>query len=198
MPAPLQHVVEAILTPYNDRIRRAIDRGFRGFVRKIGGNANYLKRTDAVDVFDSVARELIAEFKTESDVKVFEGAGTVRLLFGGRVLARFKKAGRNGRGMNLRTRANDRFLDPRLPFAEAPEAAKVEICWAVNATGTSFETLHVTARNGEGALWSYAMPGGAQQVLPFPKRDAPAEESPRRSVVKLKGRKPEDKTGDAS
>jgi hypothetical protein len=129
-----------------------------------------------------VARELIAEFKTESDVKVFEGAGTVRLLFGGRVLARFKKAGRNGRGMNLRTRANDRFLDPRLPFAEAPEAAKVEICWAVNATGTSFETLHVTA----------------QQVLPFPKRDAPAEESPRRSVVKLKGRKPEDKTGDAS
>ncbi len=198
MPTPLQYVVEATLSPYNARIRRAIDRGFQGFVRKLGGKANLLKRTDAVDVFDSVARELIAEFKNESSVEVFEGSGTVRLLFGGRVLARFKKAGRNGRGMNLRTRANDRFLDPRLPFADAPDAAKVEICWTVNATGTSYETLHVTARNGEGALWSYAMHGGAQQVLPFPKREAPAEETPRRSVVKLKGRKPEDKTGDAS
>jgi hypothetical protein len=196
MSPPLQHVVEATLAPFNARIRRAIDRGFKDYVRKLGGKANLLKRTDAIDVFDCVARELLAEFKGKAGVKVFEGSGTVRLLFGGRVLVRFKKAGRNGRGMNLRTRANDRFLDPRLPFPDAPDAAKVEICWRLNATGTSFETLHVTARNGDGALWSYLLPGGAEQTLPFPK-DAPVE-APRRSVAKLKGGKAQDKAGEVS
>ena len=187
MPAPLQHVVEAALSPYNDRIRRAIRHGFQAYIRKIGGTPNLLRRTDAVDVFDSVAQALIAEFHGDAGVKVFEGSGTIRILFGGRVLARFKKAGPNGHGMNLRTRANDRFLDPNLPFADAPRADKVEICWTSNATGTSFETLHVVARNGERALWSYAMPGGAQRTLPFPKPAAPAEAPPRRSVAKLKG-----------
>jgi hypothetical protein len=187
VPLPRQADVEAALTPYCLRIHRAVTKGFQSFVRRLGAGPNLLKRTDAADVFGCVARTLVTELKRDSNVKVFEGAGTVRLLFGGRVLARFKKAGRNGGGMNARTRANDAILDPRLPFLEAPTAAKVEICWTASATGTSYENLHVIARDGEGALWSYAMPGGAQQVLHFPKAGVP-EERKRRSVAKLKTR----------
>jgi hypothetical protein len=195
MPVPRQHEVEAALSPYNDRIRRAVAAGFKVYVRKIAGAPNLLKRTDAVDVFDSVAQALIGLFRDDSKVRVFEARGTFKILFGGRVLARFKKAGSNGRGMNLRTHANDRFLNPTLPFEDAPDAAKVEICWTVNQTETSYETLHVVARNGDGALWSYELPGSAQIPLPLPKPGAPAPE--RQRVAKLKGAK-RDKDRDAS
>lgn len=184
VPLPRQIEVEAALSPYNDRIRRAVAAGFRAYVRKIAGVPNLLKRTDAVDVFDSVAQAVIGAFRQDATVRIFDGRGTFRLLFGGRVLARFKKAGPNGQGMNLRTRANERFLTPSLPFEDAPDAAKVEICWTVNETGTSYETPKVVARNGDGALWSYELPGGTQIALPLPKPAQPARE--RKKVAKLK------------
>jgi hypothetical protein len=106
-------------------------------------------------------------------------------LFGGKVIARFKKASRWGRGANVPTGANDDFLNPGIPFADAPEAMKVEICWKVNDLGTGYTSVHVTAREGAGHLWSYEMPDGAQGVIEFPGRNT-VPLQPRRSVAKLK------------
>jgi len=191
MPVPNQREVEVVVGKYARRIRRATDAGFRAFVRRTGGAPNRFARTDAADVFDCVAQAIAREFSDGVGGKVMDGRGTLKLLLDGRVLVRFKKAGRNGVGSNLRTRANDKFLDPALPYEDAPQAAKVEICWTVNDTGTSFGSLRVIARNGDAGLWGFDLPGAAPLPLFDAKPAAPAKGRPRRSVAKLKGAKPE-------
>lgn len=101
------------------------------------------------------------------------------------MLARFKKASRRGCGQNIPTGANDNFLDPSIPFEDAPEAMKVEICWKVNELGTGYTDVHVTARDGAGVLWTYELPGGAQEIIEFPAKPVMAPPR-RRSVAKLK------------
>jgi hypothetical protein len=186
MPVPNQREVEAVISKYARRIRRAVDAGFRAYVRRIGGAPNRFARTDSADTFDCVAQAIAREFSDGVGGKILDGRGTLKLLLDGRVLVRFKKAGRNGVGSNLRTRANDRFLDPSLPYEDAPRAAKVEICWTVNDTGTSFDSLRVIARDGAAGLWSFDLPGAAPLPLFEAKPAAPAEARPRRSVAKLK------------
>lgn len=200
MPLATEHDVQAALAPYNSRIRRAIDRGFSKYVRRLASGPNLWKRTDSVDISDCVTKELLKEFEGKAGIAVFRKYGTVKLLFGSRVVVRFKKGGRNGLGMNAATRANDNFLNPNLPFQDAPHAMKVEICWKLNATGTGCTDVIVAARNGDGALWSYRLPGGRQKVLEFPAREAtPREENGRRSIVKLKdGKGKRRKADDAS
>ena len=198
MPAPNQAEVQAVLSRYNARIRRAVAAGFKSYVRRLGGEPNCMKRTDSADISDCVARALIAEFRTDASVTIIERNGTFKLLFDGKVLVRFKKAGRNGHGMNAVTGAHERFLNPAFPFEDAPNAIKVEICWTLNETATSFETLRVVARNGEGSLWFYELPGAAPLPLFAPDPAAEEEERPRRSVAKLKGAAVRKKERDAS
>ena len=199
MPAPVEHVVQAALTPYNSRIHQAIGRGFRKFVSRLQFGANVFKRTDSVDISDCVASELLAEFEAKDGVTVFRKNGTVKFLFANRVVVRFKKGGKNGLGMNCRTAANDDFLNPELPFHDAPRAMKIEMCWKLNALGTACANVVVVARNGAGALWSYSLPGGSQQVFAFPVREGAAEEPGRRSIVRLKeGKGKRKKSDDAS
>jgi hypothetical protein len=185
MSLPVEKEVRAALEPYSKRIRKVLDKAFKDFLAKRGAG-NLYKRTDSADVFDNVIRAAITEFTGNPGVQVFSGGSTARFLFGGKVLVRFKKAARRGRGSNIRTGANDNFLDPAIPFVDAPRAMKVEICWKVNDLGTGYDSLHVTARNGSGVLWSYEMPGGAQEIIEFPKKTAAPQQPGRRSVAKLK------------
>jgi hypothetical protein len=184
MSLPVEKEVREVLEAYNKRIRKVIDRAFKDFLTK-RGSGNMYKRTDSVDVFDSVIRAAVAEFNGKPGTVVFATGSTARFLFDGKVLVRFKKAVRRGKGGNIATGANDNFLDPAIPFADAPSAMKVEICWKVNELGTGYKSVHVTARNGEGQLWSYELPGGQQGIIEFPQKTA--ERQPRRrSVAKLK------------
>jgi hypothetical protein len=184
MPMPVESEVREALGPFNKRIRDVIAKGFKSFLKK-RGTGNLYKRTDSADVFGCVIQAALAEFTGRLGVEVFPNGATARLLFGGKVLVRFKKASRRGRGQNIPTGANDDFLDPSLPFADAPEAMKVEICWKVNDLGTGYSDIYVTARNGVGVLWTYALPGGDQQIIEFPAKPASASPS-RRRVAKLK------------
>ena|ERR1700738_4219554 len=184
MSLPVEKEVREILEPFNKRIRKVLDKAFKDFLAKRGAG-NMYKRTDSVDVFDSVIRAAIAEFNGKPSVVVFPTGATARFLFGGRVLARFKKAVRRGKGGNIATGANDNFLDPGIPFADAPQAMKVEVCWKVNELGTGYKSVHVTARNGDGQLWSYELPGGQQGIIEFPQKTA-VPQPRRRSVAKLK------------
>jgi hypothetical protein len=184
MALPLESEVRKTLEPYTARVRKVLDKTFKDFLAKRGAG-NLYKRTDSADIFDGVIRAAIAEFSSSPDVMIFTSGSTARFLFGGKVLARFKKATRRGRGSNIQTGANDNFLDPTIPFTDAPQAMKVEICWKVNELGTGYDSLHVTARDGDSQLWSYEMPGGNQSVIEFPQKTAVPQ--PRRQrVAKLK------------
>ena len=183
MSLPVETEVRETLEPFNGRIRSVLDKAFKDFIKK--GASNVYKRTDAADQFDGVIRAALGEFTNSPGVVVFPTGSTARFLFDGKVLVRFKKASRKGRGSNIPTGANDNFLDPAIPFADAPQAMKVEICWKVNELGTGYDSVHVTARNGDGKLWSYEMPGGNQGIIEFPQKIA-APQPRRRSVAKLK------------
>src|SRR5258708_32526216 len=116
MSLPIEKEVREELEPFNKRVRKVLDKAFRDFLAKRGAG-NMYKRTDSVDVFDSVIRAAVAEFNGKPGVTVFTSGSTARFLFG-RVLVRFKKATRRGRGSNIQTGANDNFLDPAIPFAD--------------------------------------------------------------------------------
>lgn len=198
MSLPIEKEVREVLEPYTKRIRKVLDKAFKDFLSKRGAG-NMYKRTDSADVFDSVIRAAVAEFNGKPGAMVFTSGSTARFLFGGKVLVRFKKAVRRGKGGNIATGANDNFLDPAIPFADAPQAMKVEICWKVNKLGTAYDSVHVTARNGDGQLWSYEMPGGNQGVIEFPQKTAVPQQPRRRSVAKLKDTaKGKKKGGEAS
>jgi len=198
MSLPIEKEVREALEPYIKRIRKVLDKAFKEFLSRRGAG-NMYKRTDSAAVFDSVIRAAVAEFSSKPGVVVFSTGSTARFLFGGKVLVRFKKAVRRGKGGNIPTSANDNFLDPAIPFADAPQAMKVEICWKVNALGTGYDAVHVTARNGEGQLWSYEMPGGNQGVIEFPQKTAAQQPLRPRSVAKLKDKsKGKKKSGEAS
>ena len=197
MSLPIEKEVRVVFEPYNKRIRKVLDKAFKDFLAKRGAG-NMYKRTDSVDVFDSVIRAAIAEFNNKPGVVVFATGSTARFLFDGKVLVRFKKAVKCGKGGNIRTGANDNFLDPAIPFADAPSAMKVEICWKVNSLGTGYDSVHVTARNGDGQLWSYELPGGQQGIIEFPQKTAVPQQPRRRSVAKLKDVAKKKKGGEAS
>jgi hypothetical protein len=126
------------------------------------------------------------EFSGKPGIEVFPNGSTARFLFGGKVLARFKKASRKGCGQNIKTGANDQFLKASLPFSDAPQAMKVEICWKVNELGTGYTGVYVTARDGHRVLWTYEMPGGVQEIIEFPRKQPAAVPPRRRTVAKLK------------
>jgi len=81
-------------------------------VRRIGGAPNRFERTDAVDVFDCVAQALATEFE-RSPTSRYRRPRNPEAPIRGKVLARFKKAGRDGRGMNLRNPRERPLPEPR-------------------------------------------------------------------------------------
>lgn len=194
MAYPDEGKVATDLAPFNNRIRKSITKGFKAAARRSGGS-NLFRRTDSAEIYDCVIQAMKTEFDGSPDVQIFEKSGTARFVFGGTVSARLKKANRHGMGQNVQTGANDNFLNPRLPFKDAPDASKVEICWRPNAIGTAPEKIFVTARDGDQMLWQYEMPGGAEKVFEFAEV-ATAEPEKRKSVVRLK--KGAKKASDAS
>jgi hypothetical protein len=68
-------------------------------------------RTIANFVFDAIARNAIAEFGSDDSVHVKIEAQTVKFVFKGAVLARFKKGDENKLGQNVPTQAAIDFID---------------------------------------------------------------------------------------
>lgn len=172
------------LAPFHDSIRKVVNQGFRSYLRR-RGTGNLFRRTDAAEVFDCVVRAGLSEFASKSRVQIFRNGTTARFLFDGKILARFKKASRARKGQNIETAANNEYLDPMLPYPDAPGATKVEICWKLNSLGTGFSELFVTAPKARGNLWTYDIVGSDQGVIPFPNQKQ-TQPTARKSVVRLK------------
>ncbi len=185
MPNPSKESVQAILSPFHQRIRRVVEaawaewRAMVKFRAKNGFGPVLYPRTMANDIFDAIARYAITEFGTDPKVSVKIESQTIKIFFKGMVLARFKKGDESGLGQNIDTFAALAFMDadgilPGMP----PETAKVEFIWEPNAIRTQLESVRVVARDNDLILWEYEIEreaGASGSVLPFttPPKDDP-------------------------
>lgn len=189
------------LDPYHDRILRVIEQGYGEWVAikrnmaSSGTGPVLYPRTTANHVFDAIARYAIAEFGSDSDVRVSQNAQTVKFCFKDVVLARFKKGDEENLGRNHPTQAVLDFVNvqsqlPGMP----PSAAKVELLYTANEIEDSIERVVVAARDGDELLWHYEIVSGAASdtgVTPFPMPAAPLEDATEASEELVVLRKPQ-------
>jgi hypothetical protein len=144
-------------------------------------------------VFDAIARNAQTTFGRDKSVHIRQEAQTIKFIFEGKVIVRFKKGDDDHLGKNIPTQAVLDYLDPQQTLPGfPPEAAKVEIVWSANDIGTAIEDVMVVARDGNKQLWSYrieedAGEAGESSVLPFPDPLDPNDSSP---LVVIKSRAP--------
>ncbi len=183
-----QDEVRTALTPYHSRIRLVVERGYKEWktvdaFRKTADFGSMLyDRSVANYVFDAIARNAQALFSGDKTIRVRPETQTIKFIFGGKVIARFKKADDGNMGSNVPTQAIMDYLDPQQMLPGFPAAAaKVEIVWAANDIGTEIAKITVVARRGNTMLWSYHIDDDAGDdtgVLQFPLTPAPDEFSP--------------------
>lgn len=154
--------VQRVLGEYHHRIRAVVERAWNDWLR-VGkfmsdeslGPVLY-SRTIVNFVFDGIARHAIAEFGEDDSVTVKIESQTVKFIFRGAVIGRFKKGNDNKLGQNITTQANMAFIDaqgifPGLP----PETAKVEFVWLPNELLTNLDEILVVARHNHCRIWDY-------------------------------------------
>lgn len=181
MAVPTKREARAILEPFHELIANIIHDAFGEWraTQALRRQANFpphlYDRTKANEVFDAIARRAIALFGAEDRVAVLREAQTVKVIFRGQILARFKKAGDDWMGSNIRTQAAMAFMEadgvlPGLP----PETAKVEFVWFPNDIWTEVEQIMVVARDGDVRLWEYEIgqAKGAGALVPLPRPPA--------------------------
>ena len=178
MASSTKQEVQRVLAEYHSRIRLVVERAWdewrriAEFMSDAGIGPVLYSRTIANYVFDAIARHAVAEFGDDPSVTVKIEAQTVKFIFKGQVLARFKKGDENKLGRNIPTQSAMSFVDadgvfPGLP----PETAKVEFVWLPNDIQTNLEDVLVVARHNDTRLWDYAIApaaGGSGAVVPFP------------------------------
>lgn len=192
--------VKSALSPYHDSIKQVISSGYDEWqrvsaFRAMSGYSPVLyPRTMANYVFDAIARNAQATFGRDKTVRIRQEAQTIKFIFAGKVVVRFKKGDDDQLGKNILTQAVLDYLDPQQTLPGfPPEAAKVEIVWSANDIGTEVEEIAVVARDGNTLKWSYRIndasgENGDFNVLPFPDGPAPDDFSP---LVVVKPRTPE-------
>ncbi|MGO6788714.1 hypothetical protein ACCS70_18850 [Rhizobium ruizarguesonis] len=200
MTSMIMEDVKTALSPYHARITQVVAEAYdewqrvAAFRATSGYSAILYSRTVANYVFDAIARNAQSVFGREKTVRIRQETQTIKFIFAGKVVARFKKGDDDHLGKNILTQAVMDYLDPQQTLPGfPPEAAKVEIVWAANEIGTAIEDIMIVARDGNTLLWSYRIDDSADEaggigVLPFPVGPAPDEFSP---LIVVKPRKPE-------
>ncbi len=154
--------VKDALSPFHPRISAIINRAYAEWLsmaecRVKNGYAPLLyPRTVTNNIFDAIAREAMAEFNDDPNVRVVPESQTVKFCFSNEVIARFKKADECNLGQNIPTQAALDFADAQQTLPGfPPEAVKVEFTWAANDIGTEIDRITVLARDHNSVLWSY-------------------------------------------
>ena len=109
-----------------------------------------------------MARHAIIEFGTDDKVSLKVEAQTIKLIFKGKLVARFKKGDTNKLGQNIATQAALAFANPEGELPGLPQATKVEFIWIANEIQTQLEHVLVVARDKNRLLWDYEIE--AQEV----------------------------------
>lgn len=162
MPKKTKSEIQVGLEPFHDRLRSVVDASFKEVrhvtqLRAENGYSPYLySRTFANNVFDSIAQNAIREFGMEDKIQVRTEPQTVKFLFPGGILLRFKKGNEAFLGQNQPTLAVKSFTHSDGLFADLPaNTSKVEIVWRANELKTKLENVFVVARDGDSMLWKY-------------------------------------------
>jgi hypothetical protein len=198
VPHPIKAEVQSVLEPFHSRIRGVVEQAF-GELRQVAalraknGLAPLLySRTISNDVFDAIARYVMAEFCSQVGVDVRMEAQTFKVFFQGKVCARFKRGDDNNLGQSSPTQAALAFedADAELPGFPA-HTARVEIIWLANDLNTRLEHVLVVARDGDLLLWEYEIEAGSGfgTITPFPQPPAPLPDDDNLITPKTPGTK---------
>lgn len=180
MSQPIKKDVQDTLDEFHDRIGRVVAEAWKEwesiarFKSENGYGSVMYPRTIANHVFDAIARLALNEFHSDPSVNVIVEPQTIKLVFKGRVLARFKKGDDSKLGRNVTTQAALNFTDVNQPFpGMPPKTAKVEFIWLPNEINTKLQHVLVVARDNDSLLWDYEIELGSEgegSVVPFPAR----------------------------
>ena len=167
--------VEPILGAFATRLRSVLDRAMADWLATPNRAQFMYGRTRANIIFDHIIRHALVEFDGdgESTVKALREAQSVKFLFHGTVVARFKKGNARGVGSNIETQAVLDFIDPQSAFDGLPELQRVEIVYQLDILGTGYAEVAVVARNKRTRVWSYQLtnrPSADIVPLPIPPR----------------------------
>ncbi|MBT9161062.1 MAG: hypothetical protein DDT26_02361 [Dehalococcoidia bacterium] len=133
-------------------------------------------RTRANVIFDHIIRHAMIEFDGdgEATVKALSEPQSVKFLFHGTVVARFKKGNARGVGSNIETQAVLAFIDPQGSFEGFPAIHRVEIVYQLNLLGTGYAEVSVVARDKRMRIWAYPLTGKpSADIVPLPIRKPP-------------------------
>ncbi len=180
--------VRCVLEPYHPRIRGVIERAWAEWQFVEGCRADkglgpiLYPRTTANHMFDAMARNAISEFGSDPSVHLKAETQTIKLIFKGKVVARYKKGNESLLGRNILTQAVLAFTSqdgilPGLP----PEMGKVDLVWMPNDLRTKIDSVHVIFRHRDALLWDYEIDvdreGEVVPLFPIPTTDGDATSS---------------------
>lgn len=182
MPTISESAAREVLGPFHSRIRSVVERawgecqGVTKFRSASGYGPRLYRRTLSNEMFDAIARHAMSEFGSDENVYVRSEPQTLKLFFGSKLVARFKRGSHNKLGRNVLTQAVMDFIHPEgkldgLP----PEGGKVEFVWMLNDIQTALADVFVTARDGYRLVWNYAIPAAAAgaEIVEFPTSPSP-------------------------
>lgn len=186
LPTISETAARDILNPFHSRIRAVVERAWAecrdvtGYRTKAGHGPLLYRRTLTNDMFDAIARHAISEFGSDDAVHVRIEPQTLKLFFGSKLVARFKRGAQNKLGRNILTQAVMDFIRPEgrldgLP----PEGGKVEFVWMLNDIQTALADVFVTARDGYRLMWDYAIPAAeaSAEVVEFTPPTPPSDDT---------------------
>ena len=104
-------------------------------------------------------------------------AQTIKLIFQGILVARFKKGDGNKLSQNIATQAALAFANPEGEIPGLPQATKVEFIWLANEIQTQLEHVLVVARDKNRLLWDYEIESreDGSAVVPLPAAPPPGD-----------------------
>ena len=176
MAIAVQDRVEPILGVFAVRLRAVLDRAMEDWLATPSRGQFMYSRTRANIIFDHIIRHALTEFNGDGDstVKALREPQSVKFLFHGSVVARFKKGNARGVGANIETQAVLDYIAPQSSFAGLPDIHRVEIVYLLNFLGTGFAEVAIVARNMRSRVWSYPLVGRASaEIVHLPMRITP-------------------------
>lgn len=170
MATAIESVVRSVLNPVREeKFNRAYIQAWNDW----WGNGDRAKlsrwpRTRANTLFEYLANHLIEEFADDSGSRFIFQRESFQLTLDEKLVIRFKKNNGSGVGSNIGTQAELTFGELQTDLPGMPGLQKVEIVYALNATGTGIAEIEVAARNGDKRLWGYSIgESGGATVIPL-------------------------------
>jgi hypothetical protein len=165
-----EQVVRAALAPFETALYEAFHAAWQDWHDlALGGKLKFVARSRACLVYDFLVQRIMAALSGDQSVHVIEGDETVKLVFGGAVALRFKKANENGLGSNIKTQATLGFVDQQQELPGMPGVHKVEMVYVLNRLQTKIDQVMVVARDGDACLWNYEIaPNRTASIVPMP------------------------------